>query len=78
MPLEKALQVIKFLVHAPNVVLYEVDEKTCVEALKIAEEKKVGFSDAVLYVLMLQNNIREVYSFDKDFDKLKGIRRVVT
>ena len=78
MPLEKALQVEKFLLYALNVEIYGVNRKTCMEALRIAEEKKIGLSDAIAYILMLQNNVEEIYSFDRDFDKLKGIRRLTS
>jgi len=76
MPLEKALQVEKFLLYAPNVEVYGVDRRICVEALKVAEERGVGLSDAIAYVVMLQNNVKEIYSFDRDFDRLEGVERV--
>jgi len=76
MPLEKALQVEKFLLYAPNVEVYGVNKRICVEALDVAEEKGVGLSDAIAYVAMLRHNIKEIYSFDKDFDKLEGIERI--
>jgi len=78
MPLEKALQVEKFLLYAPNVEVYEVDRRTCVEALKVAEEGRVGLCDAVAYVVMLRSGVREIYSFDRDFDRLEGIRRLTS
>ena len=77
MPLEKALQVEKFLLYAPNVEVYGVDRRICVEALKVAEERGVGLSDAIAYVVMLQNNVKEIYSFDRDFDRLEGVERVL-
>lgn len=76
MPLEKALQVEKFLLYAPNVEVYGVDRRICVEALKVAEERGVGLSDAIAYIVMLQNNVKEIYSFDRDFDRLEGVERV--
>ena len=33
-------------------------------------------SDAIAYVSMIDNGIEEVYSFDSDFDRLKGIKRI--
>jgi len=78
MPLEKALQVEKFLLYAPNVEVFGVNRKTCIEALRIAEEKNVGLSDAIAYILMLQSDVEEIYSFDRDFDKLKGIKRLTS
>ena len=44
----------------------------------VAEEKRIGLGDAIVYILMLQNNVKEIYSFDRGFDKLKGIRRLVS
>ncbi len=73
--MEKALQIEKFLLYAPNVEVYEVNRKNCIKALKVAEEKGVGLSDAIAYILMLQNNIKEIYSFNRNFDKLEGIKR---
>ncbi|RLF02495.1 MAG: twitching motility protein PilT [Thermoprotei archaeon] len=43
-PLEKALQVEKSLLYAPNVKVYGVDGRACVEAVKVAEEERVGLS----------------------------------
>jgi len=76
MPLEKAQQVERFLLYAPNVEVYGVEENICLKALDVAEEKEIGLSDAIAYVVMLQHNVREIYSFDRDFDKLEGIVRV--
>jgi len=75
-PLEKAQQVERFLLYAPNVKVYGVEENICLKALDVAEEKEIGLSDAIAYVVMLQHNVREIYSFDRDFDKLEGIVRV--
>jgi len=46
------------------------------KAIKIAKEKRVGLNDALTYVIMLKNKIYEIYLFDKDFDKLEGIKRI--
>ena len=77
MPLEKAFQVEKFLLYATNVRIYGVTRKNCVDALKVSEDKGIGLSDAIAYIVMLENGIKEVYSFDKDFDKLEGIKRII-
>jgi predicted nucleic acid-binding protein len=71
-----AYQVEKFLLNAPSVEIYPVDRDVCVEALKIAAEIGVELSDAIAYVVMLRHGVREIYSFDTDFDRLKGIRRI--
>ena len=76
MPLEDALQVEEFLLYAPNVKIYGVTKKNCIKALKIAKNKIVGLNDAIAYIVMLENKVKEIYSFDKDFDKLEGIKRI--
>lgn len=76
MPLEDALQVEEFLLYAPNVKIYGVTKKNCIKALKAAKNKIVGLNDAIAYIVMLENKVKEIYSFDKDFDKLEGIKRI--
>ena len=39
------------------------------------KEKEVGLSDAIAYVIMIDNNVREIYSFDRDFDRL-NVKRI--
>jgi predicted nucleic acid-binding protein len=36
----------------------------------------IGVNDVLAFVLMKKEGISEVYSFDKDFDKLKSVKRV--
>ena len=76
LPLEDALKVEEFLVLAGNVNVYDVTKKDCMNALTIAKDKNVGLSDAIAYVLMTDNGIGEIYSFDADFDRLGGIKRI--
>ncbi|MGC8932205.1 MAG: twitching motility protein PilT [Thermoproteota archaeon] len=76
MPLEEALEIEEFLLRAPNVKVVSISSRTCTEALELAKRKGVGLSDAIAYIAMLRNGIYEIYSFDKDFDKLEGVKRV--
>jgi uncharacterized protein len=39
-------------------------------------EKNVSFGDAFQVVYMKQKGINEIYSFDRDFDKIKDITRL--
>jgi predicted nucleic acid-binding protein len=55
-----------------------VDREVCVEALKVAMEKRVKLTDAIAYVVMLRHGVEEIYSFDADFDGLEGIKRVTS
>ena len=74
MSLDGALTIEEFLIRSAKLVT--VNKQQYFEALKIAKEKRVGLNDALTYVVMLKNKIYEIYSFDKDFDKLEGIKRL--
>ena len=76
LPRELAAQVEEFLVRAPNVSVLTVDRRICSKALAVSAEHDVGLSDAIAYVVMQAEGIAEIYSFDRDFDGLPGIRRL--
>ena len=48
------------------------------EVLDIYEKRNISFADADAFnsVFMLKKGIKEIYSYDTDFDKIKGIKRV--
>jgi len=46
-------------------------------ALELYSEGKISFADAFNACFMQKGGIKEIYSFDEDFDKIEGIRRVV-
>ncbi len=50
--------------------LKEIDE-----AIKISEKYKLDFDDSLVVSCMINNNIKRLISFDKDFDKIKIIKR---
>ena len=53
------------------------EEKTeLMQALALYDEKGIDFVDALVAVRMLKHGIREVYSFDKHFDRLQSITRI--
>lgn len=45
------------------------------DAIKISEEYKLDFDDGLVVSCMVNNDIRDLISFDKDFDKVKLIKR---
>jgi len=75
LPLKEALKVEEFLLLAKNVKVFDVTKRDCLKALKVVKEKEVGLSDAIAYVIMIDNNVREIYSFDRDFDRL-NVKRI--
>ena len=75
LPLNEALKIEEFLLVAGNVKVFDVTKKDCLNALKIAKKKNVGLSDAIAYVIMVKKGVKEIYSFDKDFDNL-NVKRI--
>ena len=43
--------------------------------MEVAKDTKVGLSDAIAYIIMKENGLNDVYSFDHDFDRL-NVRRI--
>jgi len=39
-------------------------------------EVNISFTDIFNYCFMVEEGIKEIYSYDKDFDKLEGINRL--
>ena len=50
--------------------------RTVMKALQLYLTTSLDFEDAYLAVTMLQAGPREIYSFDRDFDKVAGIKRI--
>ncbi|MBQ2635258.1 MAG: PIN domain-containing protein, partial [Methanobrevibacter sp.] len=48
------------------------------ESLKLFKyyNLSVNYSDCTILKTMMDNNVSVVVSFDSDFDKIKGIRRI--
>ena len=51
-------------------------KETLRKALKIYAEKNIDWSDAFVSAQMLSCKQYEIYSYDQDFDKVKGITRI--
>lgn len=53
------------------------DNKAAIlEALKIYSKNKLDMEDYILQAKMKVEEIKEIYSYDRDFDKLEGIIRL--
>ena len=73
---ERASRAIATIVNIENLTIYAVTEGHAKAASALSQVINLGFNDTVAYILMHENNIREIYSFDKDFDKLTEIKRI--
>jgi len=45
--------------------------------LQIYAKKNLSFTNAFNAAFAFKNGIKEIYSYDEDFDKIEGIRRIV-
>lgn len=78
MSLNDALSIEKALCLRENIAIVDVSRENYIAALDEAERHQVGLNDAMVYVLMKRNNLDELYSFDKDFDRFKDLKRLKT
>jgi predicted nucleic acid-binding protein len=46
------------------------------KALELTLENKIGFFDNLSYIVMKENNIKTIASYDPDFDIFKDIKRI--
>ena len=77
MPLKEALEIEEAILLKENIKVLSVSGEDYLNSLEIAKEFDVGINDALAYVIMQRQGINEIYSFDRDFDKFSGIKRVV-
>ncbi len=75
-PLSRARYVASQIIQSPNIEILPVDRLHYEAALAASERHDLGLNDALAYTLIKEKRIDAIYSFDKDFDKLPGIRRL--
>jgi len=59
-----------------NVQIVSVTRSDLLDALALATEVEVGTTDALAVVLMKREGTRDIYSFDRDYDRFDDIHRV--
>jgi len=47
------------------------------KALEAYSKMNISFVDIFNYYFMLEYKVNEIYSFDEDFDKMEGIKRII-
>ena len=52
------------------------DKETYHQALDIYANKNISLTDAFNTAFCLRKGIKEIYSYDEDFDKIEGIKRI--
>lgn len=76
MPAEKLANFIISLFMLDHVKIRGVTREEYFVATELAEELKIDPNDALAVEVMEADDIREIYSFDSDFDRVNGISRL--
>jgi predicted nucleic acid-binding protein len=76
LPVKEALELERSLLFLEGVVIKEVSEEDYLKAFTVAEDEEIGANDVLAYVLMKEEKINRIYSFDKHFDSFKDIQRI--
>jgi len=74
--LEKSLGFLAWVVTSENIKVYPVTAGDYENALPLAKENNISANDALAYQAMKTRKLREIYSFDKHFEKLKAVERL--
>jgi len=53
-----------------------VEWDSFLQAIEEMDKKQIGFVDSLTLQLMKRNGIHEIYSNDKDFDRIDWVRRI--
>ena len=77
LPPEEAIQLEKGLLYRENVAICEVTQEDYIKAASTAEDHNVGINDALAHIIMKEQAIHAIYSFDNDFDAFTDIQRVI-
>lgn len=72
----KSTKIILSILSKPNITIIDVTKSIYLEAARLAETYHIGVNDALAYIAMRNMKIKEIYSFDTDFDKLRDIERI--
>ncbi len=80
--LEKALSIealnsiLTTLYSLENLKIVGITEEEYLIAIELMKKYKVDVNDCLAIYIMKKEGIKEIYSFDKDFDKIEEIRRL--
>ena len=78
MPLDQLTTIIRGLFMLDNVRIMDVTREAYFAATELGDDLKLEANDALAIDIMRLNDIKEIYSFDEDFDQIEGITRLPT
>lgn len=74
--LERLTNLVMGLFMLDNIKIYGVSRDAYFAAAEIGSDLKLESNDALAVDIMKMNNMKEIYSFDEDFDQIEGITRL--
>ena|SRR3989338_10282543 len=75
-PIEDAIKSITAFLSLPNLTFLSVSKVTIWLAFELIKKYHIDPRDAIHLACAVQNNIKTIISEDKDFDKVKEIKRI--
>ena len=76
MPLKRLNNLVLGLFMLDNLRIYGVSREAYFAATELGDDLRLESNDALAVDVMRQNNVKEIYSFDEDFDKIEEILRL--
>ncbi len=76
MPTRVALEVLSSIMFLENLTVLGTSSEAYRSALRTAEVLGLGVNDGLAYIAMSDSGVKELYSFDRDFDGLSDVKRV--
>lgn len=74
--LETTCDIISGLLDLPNLNVAEPSKKLYESAVEESRSYRIGVNDALAWILMKREDISEIYSFDGDYDRIEGLKRI--
>jgi hypothetical protein len=74
--LERLTNLVMGLFMLDNIRIYGVSRDAYFAATELGGDLKLESNDALAIDIMKMNDIKEIYSFDEDFDQIEGIIRL--
>lgn len=75
LPKEKIKDLVSFFLSLKGLKFPE--KELYLQSLDIYVGKNISFADAFNAAFIIKNEIKEIYSYDEDFDKIKEVKRIV-
>ena len=76
MPKDELNTVIQGLLMLDNVTILGVARDAYFAAAELGDDLMLEANDALAIDVMRQNDMKEIYTFDEDFDQIEGITRI--